>query len=296
MNIIELARKIKLIPTVYFKAVVGVVLMMYVTSCGIADAINNIAKSIDNAVAVLDVNSEEWQQTLTDLLDTAIADGSSAASALVRHEVTELLERGVAAVGGEFRCNVDFLADRIRQRLIRLKGMVLGQMVAPTPPAFCMVVPSAIETSLVPGTVPFIDFYGYDFDFGILEIYVEGDNGSLDDVTADLDIPTHYNMTLNLGANGVQLDSNSKRIVLYSSEIVPSPYDCNGNGRVDTFDIGVLEDISMGIRDKIWCAMADVNRDGAITQGELHAALADYNGEPTVLSRTKISTIGVIQN
>jgi hypothetical protein len=33
-------------------------------------------------------------------------------------------------------------------------------------------------------------------------------------VTANLDQPTHYHMTLNLGASGVQLNANSKRLVL----------------------------------------------------------------------------------
>jgi hypothetical protein len=82
-------------------------------------------------------------------------------------------------------------------------------------PALCQVVPLAVDRSLVPTRVAQIEFYGYDFTEATnLSVFLERSTGSRQDVTAFLDRPTHYAMTLKFGADGVQLNDNSRRIVL----------------------------------------------------------------------------------
>jgi len=191
---------------------------------GLHDPIDDAVEVLEEAIETLENESANWQSVLEETRDELIDEGQ----ATIRNEVSNVLTRAIAATGTELRCNFDFARDRVRQDLIRIKANLLNQAPPEIVPAICNVVPIAIDASLVPDNLPYLEFYGYDFDSGVFQVLlVEGN--SLLDVTHHLSMPTHYHMTLNLGINGVQISSESSQVILkwdgvtYSSITISQP-------------------------------------------------------------------------
>ena len=172
-------------------------------------AVDDAVSAIDRGIDALDVNSAAWQTVLQDISSQLTDDLQST----IRVEVTELLNRSVAAAGAEFRCDLDFIGVRVRQALIRLRARLLHQPIPPVEPALCAVVPGAIDMALEPNRRTKLEFFGYDFDTTPIKVTLHNTDGTVD-VSDDLDRTTHYHMTLNLGANGVPLSNKSNRITL----------------------------------------------------------------------------------
>jgi len=182
-----------------------------VKSCetGVEDVTQEVIAALDRGITQLGVASADWQ----DVLNGVINDLPAEVQSTITNEVTNLLNRGIAASGAEVRCNVDFFRARMRQGLQRIKAEFLGSEVPPIEPQLCNVVPLAVDMSLSPNRRNKIEFYGYDFDMSDIEvIHVAGNTET--DVSNKLDQPTHYHMTLNLGAAGVPLNTNSQRLIL----------------------------------------------------------------------------------
>ena len=198
-----------------------------VASCDLVDKIDDLfdfaqdtRQSTENvlrdALDALDRNSAAWQQVLRDAQEKLTDDAQST----IRNELNDILQRGIAAAGGEFRCNTDFVADRVRAAVQRLLARVTGKPVPPLEPGLCNVIPLAIDRSLVPGRVNRVEFYGYDFDRTDIRARLVNSNGKRD-ITTHLSKPTHYHMVLNLGGNGVPLSGKSQKIrVFYGSEML----------------------------------------------------------------------------
>ena len=168
-----------------------------------------VTSSLDNAIGNLNANSANYQEILQKLITELPAQVQST----VTNEVSNLLNRTVAAAGAEVRCDVDFFRIRVQQALQRIKAKFLNQTLPPYEPQFCDVVPLAIDMNLPAERRPKLEFYGYDFDMAEIHVVlVDGINQI--DVSNKLDQPTHYHMTLNLGSNGVPISTNSSRIIL----------------------------------------------------------------------------------
>lgn len=177
----------------------------------IQDLTTRTVNVLDDAIDALQTQSSAWQTILQEA-QTKLTD---AAQSTIRNEIANLVTRSIAQAGVEFRCNADFVGARVRQQLIRIKAKLLGQQVPPAEPAFCQVVPIAVDRSLVPDRLKQVEFYGYDFnEASNLTVFLERAPGVRVNVTDKLDRPTHYAMTLKFGANGVQLDATSQRLVL----------------------------------------------------------------------------------
>jgi hypothetical protein len=198
-------------------AAVGVALS--VSSCGLLDKVNDTVvdtrtstvNALNDAIDALNKNSSAWQSVLQDTTNKL----TDAAQATVRNEIANVASRSVAQAGTEFRCNADFVGDRVRQALVRIKAQFLGQSVPPVQPGLCQVVPIAVDRDAVPAHVKQLEFYGYDFDAATnLRVFLDQTGGGRLDMTSKLDRPTHYAMTLKFGATGVQLDGKSQRFVL----------------------------------------------------------------------------------
>ena len=187
------------------------------TNCGILDGITRQLKdsttqtvnAIDDGLNTLSASSSDWLATLQHVEATLPQD----AQQFVRTEISDTISRGIAAAGTEFRCNVDFLRTRAREVLLRLRAQVLGGTFPESEPALCTVVPLGIDLALDPGRRNLLEYFGYDFDVFSLQALLVNSNG-ITDVSAKLDRPTPYHMTLNLGANGVQLGATSQHLVL----------------------------------------------------------------------------------
>ncbi|PTQ76964.1 hypothetical protein C8R26_11112 [Nitrosomonas oligotropha] len=175
----------------------------------VSDVAGDTVATLDNAIDALDRNSASWQAVLQDTTAKLTSDAQST----VRNEVSDVLNRSVAATGDELRCNVDFIGTRVRQALVRIRARLMHQAIPPVEPALCHVVPAAVDMALDPSRRNKLEFFGYDFDTTPIKVTLHDTSRTLD-VSPELDRLTHYHMTLNLGANGVPLSKTSDRLTL----------------------------------------------------------------------------------
>ena len=190
---------------------------LLLTQCGVRDWVDRLFSDtttqavnvIDNAIADLSFESANWR----DIMQKAIADLPSDIQSTIRTEMSDLLNRAVAATGAEIRCNTDFLRNRLAQGLQNIKANLLNQEPPQLEPQLCNIIPLAVDMGLSPDRRNKIEFYGYDFDKANIVALLENDNGTVD-VSNSLDRPTHYHMTLNLGGTGVNLNPRSQRLIL----------------------------------------------------------------------------------
>ena len=175
----------------------------------VSDIAGDTVASLDGAIDALDRNSSSWQTILQDTTQQLTADAQST----VRNEISDLLNRSVAATGTELRCNTDFIGARVRQALVRIRARLLHQPIPPVEPALCHVVPAAVDMALDASRRNKLEFFGYDFDTTPIKVTLQDKSRTLD-VSPNLDRLTHYHMTLNLGANGVPVSSTSNRLTL----------------------------------------------------------------------------------
>ena len=172
--------------------------------------------ALDDAVDKLDENSKEWQKILNDLR----RELPQTASSLMRNELKNLMQTGIAASGAEFRCNVDFISETIRNSLLNLKARLLHQNEIENLPFICQTIPSTVEyEKVINNTLKTIDFYGFNFktkdDY---KVYLSSfSNNELIDISQHLSKPAEYNLALNLSGNGVDLKNDSKSISIVSN-------------------------------------------------------------------------------
>lgn len=204
-----------------FLAFLVCLMAVLLTSCNLGKSVDKIKDTItdttsstvnvlDDAINALNQQSSSWQSVLQDTMGKLTSDAQST----VRNEVSNLLSRGIGQAGTEVRCNADFIGNRVRDGLIRIKEKLLGHSVPPVQPVFCQIVPLAVDRSLVPQRLNKLEFYGYNFDTtGVIKVSLQNTNGTVD-VTNKLDKPTHYAMTLKFGGTGVQLTDKSERFIV----------------------------------------------------------------------------------
>jgi len=188
-------------------------MVTYQGTCNIDTA--DIVRAINNAIAALNQNSSEWQDIMNGLIADLEGLDSELAS-LIRVEVQDMLNRGIAVLGAEFRCNVDFVGNRMRNALIRIKNKNFGtdDVVPPLAPYVCNVDPATVDRFLIPDRLNVLEFFGYDFDLDDVRLYLEEGNGGRQNITNYLDKPTHYHMTVDLSAEGVPLTAQHNKFVL----------------------------------------------------------------------------------
>ncbi len=207
-----------------------VFVLIFASGCSILDQLNKLLEetvpdiateslnTIDNAIDALEINSAAWQSILQDTVSKLSNDAQST----LRNEVQNILDRGVATIGTEFRCNADFLGKRAKQALERIKAKLLNQVVPAIEPSICEVVPLAVDRSLVPNRINSVSIFGYDFDTTGITATLKSGSQKLN-ITRHLAKPTHYHMTINLGANGVNLTNSSDHLLLnWNNELLSS--------------------------------------------------------------------------
>jgi hypothetical protein len=212
---------------------------MFYGSCGgcfnkvtdtMQDVTNQVTQVLDQGISALNAQSANWQE----ILNNTLRDLPSETSNIIRGDISNLLQRTVAATGSEARCDADFFRIRVQQGLQYIKNKLLKRPSPPPEPHFCNPVPSAIDMSLHPNQRNKIDFFGYDFDMTKkVDVFLESASTEVN-VSQYLERSTPYLMTLNLGSNGVRLTKNSQRIILKwnnqtistISVIQPSPEIC----------------------------------------------------------------------
>ncbi|MCP4420679.1 MAG: hypothetical protein GY805_29070 [Chloroflexi bacterium] len=163
---------------------------------------------LDEAIETLENSSAGWRA----VLDKTISELEANSHTLVKNDVSTVLTNAVQDVGIEARCTVDFMRDRVKEDLIRLRAQFTGESLSRTP-VLCTPNPSSIDYAFVDsGNLTSLTIDGYNLDSGNIKVYLIDDQGNRNEVTDDLAIPTHYIMTLNLGSNGIPITPSSDRL------------------------------------------------------------------------------------
>jgi len=188
--------------------IVAAVLLSTLSMAGcIEPPIQEAVKVIDNGIRDIGQNSASWQAILQRVANQLPQEISET----IRVDAQSLANRSIATAGIEFRCNVDFLANRAIESLRRLKAQLLKQNPPLLPPAFCQVDPASIDLKVSPTRWSTVILAGYDLDrkdgatkpLQILLLTGQGSTILLPE--SRIGRTTHYQITLNLGAMARQL-------------------------------------------------------------------------------------------
>lgn len=186
---------------------------LVLSGCGILPSVTDKAvAALDRAIVALESANADWQQILKDVSKDLPAELQST----IGFEVSRTLNRAVNATGSEVKCIVDFLHDRVREDLIRIKARLLHQTIPPLSPVFCDI--ESVDMAMVnDGRQNNLLIYGYNFDIENPVRIVLVENGQEVDVNEQrktLFVLTHYKMELNLAGNGVKLSPQSEHFVI----------------------------------------------------------------------------------
>lgn len=137
-----------------------------------------------------------------------------------RHQFDLAFSRAIDAAGAEFRCDTDFVRQRLVEDLLSLRASALGQ----APPAktirICNIWPEAVielDQDLQPQDKTYLRFGGYNFDDPNVRVLLEYKDGDTDDLTSCcLDNPTHYLLTIDL--DEITFTPEHRRIILGGTE------------------------------------------------------------------------------
>jgi hypothetical protein len=122
--------------------------------------------TLNHAIQTLTDDSSGWKMVLQD----AQSQLTDAAQTTVRDEISNTLNRAIAAAGVEVRCEADFLGKRALEGLIRIRAEFLHQPVPAVVPHACVPSPAQIDAQHRVGVV----ITGYDFaPYPAIQAYLE---------------------------------------------------------------------------------------------------------------------------
>jgi hypothetical protein len=213
-------KKAKLLLIVYlcYTSQVYASLMCSIDIFGLCDSTRKVVNSADGAVKILnegiqkfDRGQRDWQGILMDVSRKLEETGEQTLSNVVLGISTQISHAGV-----ETRCTIDFLRDRVREDLIRLKGILTGE--TPTlKPQICTPSPLTVNFMLVKnGQQNMIEIDGYNLDVNKIKVMLVDNQGGESDVSLFLANPSPYLITLNLSHNGVHLSPDSRMLIFKS--------------------------------------------------------------------------------
>lgn len=177
----------------------------------------SIEDLLQSSIDTLEQESGDWENTLEQLVyDLDNISGSSAAA--IRAEVETLLERGLAATSQTMFCSVDFIGNRMRKSLIRIRADYLGvdSGLEDPEPYICMLEPTSVDLSLDQSQRKKITLTGYDFDLSETDycVIVQDAGGVERQVTDRLSIGTHYSMILDISSGSQIFTNTTQKIII----------------------------------------------------------------------------------
>lgn len=190
------------------------------TSCNVVgDLPQHIDSDVDQALAVVNQgitdlgnNMADWKNILQGMESKLASDAQTS----IRNEIANLVSGSIGVANAGIFCSADFIGERLIQALERIKAKLLNQKVSESlSPATCEASPSGIEYEhWQHNGIPKVDLFGYDLEAPLKLQLLDGNHTK--DVTFALSRTSHYQVTINLGSNGVPLDASSKKIELLS--------------------------------------------------------------------------------
>lgn len=146
------------------RIIVILLLVALTTSCAmIDDLISRVERgslALDRAADQLGSDSTKWRDTIEQGMKQLPKDVQST----IRVEVDNAVGRAVAATGAEFRCNTDFIRERLKRQIHRISAALRGEVLSGPVPEFCSVTPPLIDFNLAEERRQSVIFVGYDLD------------------------------------------------------------------------------------------------------------------------------------
>jgi hypothetical protein len=189
-------------------------LTLLMSGCGLGQEIKdtrNVAlDTLNDAIQKMDQQSNRWQDVLEETRDKLVKDGQST----LANEVSNVISRASSDVGIEAKCYTDFLRDRTKEDLIKLRATITKEQLE-LKPVFCNPTPNSVDMNIPSDRRPVIEIAGYNLTQNTIKAFLvdkSQTSGRLD-VSDKLSNPSNYLLTLNLGSNGVPLSANSDKII-----------------------------------------------------------------------------------
>lgn len=225
---------------------------------------------IDDAINQLQTESAEWQRVVQELAAKLIAAGES----VLAEEVKRLLDGAIQDTFIESQCYADFLRDRMREDLMRLRAELTGEAITLTP-RFCKPYPAVLDMRHLP---PYLSLHGYNLDFACVRATLINTQGERADVSALLTTPSPYLMTMpTSGPGSLPLAADSERLELKEERGKPFTIDIiqpEVSGRVHTVTmVGSVMLIDKGLRSHV--KGYELNESVVLTSA---APVARYSG------------------
>lgn len=169
-----------------------------------------ILNRIDLTLTNVSTDTSHWIAELQSLVSYLSNQGLTQAATYVR----DTLQNGIARVGVEFRCNVDFTSQRLKQGLAALRDAFdkrRGDTSVATsfPPFVCTATPDHVAWKESPQV---INLAGYDFHREAMSVVVVGRSGQISDISATATQPSPYQFLINLSGSGAAFPRDCARI------------------------------------------------------------------------------------
>lgn len=208
--------KTRLLETRLLPLILLVLIPLFTTGCGVADAINNAVKMLQEVSLRIADESNDWRVELDRALDLADSLPAEVRS-IVKTELSATMTRAIATTSGELRCDIQFVNDLIRGDIQRIIAKLRKETVEPPDPTICTVSPEQVDMSLEPNRRSTINYFGYNMPLdpqdGVVKVeLVQGDQ--VTDVSRHLNVASEFLMVLDLGGNGVPISFESDALRL----------------------------------------------------------------------------------
>ena len=170
--------------------------------------VNKTEDILANAIERLDGEAGNWRAIVQETIDQ-LPDAQRA----LKEDIRSLLADGIGLVGVEARCNVTFVGAFLAEGLKGLLADLQGETAPPPRPMICLVNPSILDLNLGPNQRNTINVFGYFFRNQSLRLQHVQASGTTD-ATPQLNLVSDFQLTVNLGNQGLRVGETSRRVVL----------------------------------------------------------------------------------
>ena len=173
------------------------------------DEVDEAVVVLDRAIEAIEQRSLRWQSVMEESGDELVELGQSG----IADEMSEAIGRFFADLGTPAHCRPDFVHNRLRDDLVRLRAKLTEEELQLSP-VFCAPNPNVVRiTDVQDGSVDSVEISGYNLDFANIQVLlVDAENQQID-VSHFLTSPSQYLYVLNLGESGVPLMSSSSELL-----------------------------------------------------------------------------------
>ena len=186
-------------------------LAVLLAGCGIdpEDEVDKAVAALDRAIDATEHRSLDWQSVVEESGDVLVKAGQSG----IANETSEAVGRFFSDLGTPAHCRPDFVHDRLREDLVRIRAKLTEEELQLSP-VFCPPNPNVVRfTEVQDGSVDSVEISGYNLDFANIQVLLVDAENQQTDVSHFLTNPSQYLLALKLGDNGVSLTSSSSELL-----------------------------------------------------------------------------------